>query len=238
MSTILAAGIIFISFVINAFAGFGGGIVAVPLLALLFPLRTLSPLVNLLGFTSNLFLIKTFYKNVQYSILAPLVLGNLMGSVIGIHYLLVVQNSVLLKILGVIILLSSVILFLVDKKFVLKPNILVGLIAGFLSGLLSALFSVGGPPLILYLTSIIKDKTQLRTTSLAFFFINGIMQVILIFINKLATKEVLTLFLIFFPILIFANWIGHKIHLKASEEVFRKFVFVILIFSGIILLIK
>jgi uncharacterized membrane protein YfcA len=238
MSIFLAVVIIFISFVINAFAGFGGGIVAVPFLALLFPLRTLSPLINLLGFTSNLFLIKTFYKTIHYSLLIPLVIGNLVGSIIGIHYLLNVQNSILLKILGVVILASSVIFYLIDKRFTLKPNLFVGLIAGCLSGLLSSLFSVGGPPIILYLTSIIKDKTQLRTTSLAFFFINGIMQVILIFTNKLATKEVLTLFLIFLPILIFANWIGHRIHHKTSEELFRKLVFAILLFSGIILLIK
>lgn len=238
MTIVLSAVILFMAFIINAFAGFGGGIIAIPFLALLFQLRVLSPFNNLLGFTSNLFLIKTYYKNVNYAILLPIIIGNLIGSIIGIHYLLAVQNDTLLKILGIIILFSSIFLFLADKKIIIKPNVLIGLISGIISGALSALFSVGGPPLLLYLTSIIKDKTQLRATSLGFFLINGIMQVILIFINRLATQEVITLFILFIPVLLLGNWIGNKIHLKTSEIIFRRIVFAILILSGCILLIK
>lgn len=238
MTFLLAGIILFLSFVINAFAGFGGGIVAVPLLALLFPLRVLSPLVNLFGFTSNLILIKTFYKSINYVLLIPLVIGNLIGSIIGIHFLLTTQNTLLLKVLGVVILISSVILYAADKRFTVKPNNVIGFIIGFISGLLSALFSVGGPPLILYLTRIIKDKTQLRNTSLAFFLINGVMQVILIFMNNLATHYVLILFLIFLPVLLLGSWIGHKIHFKVTDVFFRRSVFAILIISGLVLLIK
>ncbi len=153
----------------NAFAGFGGGLLAVPLLALLYPLKTVAPFTNLLGFSANVLLVKTYYKNIQYKILIPLLIGNLLGSLVGIHFLIIAQNVILLKLLGVIITLSSVTLFITDKKVVFKPNYLIGFIIGSVSGVLSALFAVGGPPLIIYLSSIFKDKAGLRATSLLFF---------------------------------------------------------------------
>ncbi|HEV2339432.1 MAG TPA: sulfite exporter TauE/SafE family protein [Patescibacteria group bacterium] len=235
---LISAVIIFLAFIVNAFAGFGGGIVAVPLLVLLYPLTTISPFVNLLGFSSNALLIKTFYKNIQYWVLIPLILGNLVGGIIGVHFLVLDSNIVLVKILGIVIPVSSVIIFFVDKKISILPNILLGFITGILSGILSAIFAVGGAPIILYLSSVFKDKNLFRSTSLIFFLFNGVIQIPLFAIHGLITRQVLFLFVICFPVLILSNWLGHKLHIKSSEEIFRKVVFIILILSGILLILK
>lgn len=238
MTVGITAVIVFFAFLVNAFAGFGGGLLAVPLLALLFPLRTVAPFTNLLGFTANVVLIRTYYKNIQYKVLIPLLIGNLLGSIIGIHFLLVSQNGILLKLLGIIVIISSLLLFISDRKISLKPNVIVGLVVGMVSGLGSALFALGGPPLILYLASIFKDKTLLRATSLLFFLINGAMQIILIVANGLITPQVSMLFLIGLPILFLSGWLGHTLHVKVSEQVFRRAIFALLIISGIVLLFR
>src|SRR5690348_8413837 len=130
MPIFFTTAIIFIAFILNAFAGFGGGIMAVPFLFFLYPLKIVSPFVNLLGFSGNILLAKTFYKNVQYSILIPLVIGNIIGGLMGVHFLVLASNVILIKILGIVTLLSSFLIFIADKKISLKPNIFIGGIAG------------------------------------------------------------------------------------------------------------
>lgn len=226
------------AFIVNAFAGFGGGLAAVPFLVLLFPLTVVAPLINILGFLSNTMLVKTFHKFINWNVLIPLVVGNAIGSIIGFYFLTSVQNHVLTKILGVIIILAAFNILIVRKNKFYKPNIWIGSGAGILSGVLSSLFATGGPPLVLYLSSVIPDKSTLRATSLAFLLINGIVQVALVVQHKLFSMELFILLLIGFPVLLLANWIGHHLHVRASETVFRRVLFGILVFSGIMLLIK
>ena len=238
MTLIFTEFIIFLAVLLNAFAGFGTGLLMVPILALLYPLKILSPLVNLLVLSSNLLFIKTYHKNIQYKILIPLLVGNFLGGILGVRYLLVAQNSFLLKILSVVILVSSLTMLIVDKKIRLRPHPVMGFLVGTTSGGLSALFATGGPPLILYLSSIFKDKTVFRATSLCYFLLNGLMLTVLNAYYGLLTKEVLTLFIISLPVMLLGSWAGMKWHGKVSEQVFRKVVFGILILAGVILLFK
>jgi len=178
MPIFLTSLIIFCAFILNAFAGFGGGIMAVPFLVFLYPLKFVSPFVNLLGFSGNIVLAKTFYKHVQYGILIPLVIGNIIGGLLGIHFLILASNAILIKVLGIVTITSSLLIFLADRKISLKPNIFIGGVAGVASGMLSAIFASGGAPIILYLSTIFKDKQSFRTTSLAFFLLNGVVFVV------------------------------------------------------------
>lgn len=230
--------IVFIAFILNALAGFGAGVMAVPFLVLLYPLKIVSPLMNLLGFFANIILIKTFYKHLKYQLLLPLIMGNLLGAVAGSYFLVLASNTLLVKILGILTLVSSIIIFAFNGKLTFKPNLFLGLIIGLISGILSAVFAIGGVPIILYLSSILKEKTIFRSACLAFFLINGVMQTFLFAYHGLMTKQVLTLFIFSIPALIIAGWFGHKIHTKIAEATFRKLVFAVLIISGIMLIIK
>jgi uncharacterized membrane protein YfcA len=238
MTLLLTIVIIFSSFIINAFAGFGGGILAVPFLVLLFPLRVTSPFINLLGFSGNILLVKTFYKHIHYRLLIPLVIGNLLGGIIGVHFLVIASNVFLIKLLGIVTLISAIIIFIADKKISFKPNFFIGTIIGLISGILSALFAVGVAPIILYFSGPLKEKDVFRANCLAFFLANAGTQVLLFAIKGLITHQVLLLFLLSLPVILLSIWLGHKIHVKASEKVFRRVVFATLIFSGIVLLIK
>lgn len=230
--------IVFLAFAINAIVGFGGGLLAVPFLALFYPLIIVSPFMNLLGLFSNVILIKAFYKNIQYRLLVPLVIGNLIGASLGSGFLILASNTLLVKLLGITILMSSIFIFTFNGKIQIKANVFLGIIAGLISGFLSAVFAVGAAPIVLYLSAVIKEKSVFRSVSLAFFLINGMMQISLFTLHGLITKQILLLFALSFPIIILASWLGNKLHMKVEEKLFKRIIFATLVFSSALLILK
>lgn len=238
LATIGTLIIIFIAFILNAFAGFGAGIVAVPFLVLFYPLKIVAPFLTVIGLISNIFLINVFRKNINYKLLIPLVIGSFIGGLIGVHFLILTANGILIKILGIVIIISSLALYFFDKKINLRPSRGLSLVLGFLSGMLQIIFGVGGPPIILYVSNVLKDKSAIRAISLAFFLANGVVQVPILAYNKLLIPQVWLLCLFSIPVIFISNYIGHKIHLTVSEKLFQKIVLILLILAGILLLLK
>lgn len=238
MSLVAASVIALFTFSISAVTGFGAGIMAVPILSLFFPLTTVSPFMNLAGFFANAVRFKKNYHDIKFKVILPLFIGNFVGMVLGIYFLTSVPNSYLTKILSVVTVLTAI-TFLLDKNHIrFRPNRIFGVIVGMVSGILAALFATPGPPILLYLSGFMKDRHELRSHLFAYFFLSGFVVVPILFINKLVTREVIMLFLISIPIIILANSIGEKMHLRMSETVFRRIIAVILIASSIQLFLR
>lgn len=229
--------IIFVAFFLNALTGFGGGLLSVPFLALVFPLTLISPLVNVLGLAQNTFLIRSVKKDVPYAVLIPLVIGNAIGSLVGVRFLTSTENALLTKLLGGTILTYAVYSFF-KPVFSFRPNRIASSVVGAISGLLSATYAVGGPPLVMYLSGVLHDKSELRATMIAFFFVNGLTQVPMLALSGVITPQVLLIASISLPILFVAAKLGNRVHLGISDEVNRKVISAVLAVAGILLLLR
>ncbi len=82
-----AVAVILLAYFIRGIAGFGSGLIAVPLLALFLPLTFVVPLILLLDFTASLVMGGLDLKRVQWREVGMLIPFSLMGVIVGTQLL-------------------------------------------------------------------------------------------------------------------------------------------------------
>ena len=146
------------AYFIRGITGFGSGLISVPLLALSYPLTFAIPLILALDFTASIALGGINRKQTEWSEIKVLLPAGLIGGIIGIVALLKLPPTPVLVALGVFTMF-----FGFRNVFGLQP---VGQIhkgwaipAGFAGGATGALFGVGSPPYVMYLSRRLSDKS-------------------------------------------------------------------------------
>jgi len=106
------------------------------------------------------------------------------------------------------------------------------------AGIVHGIFVSGGPLLVSYLTKVLKDKEQFRSTiSTVWIILNGI-----IFVSDISTgmwtASLWKTGLITVPFLFLGMFIGAKLYKIMSQHLFMLITYVLLFISGIMLLLK
>lgn len=161
---------------VRGVAGFGSGLIAVPLLALLWPLTFVVPLVLLLDFTASLLVGGAARRRLDWREIAMLLPTSLTGVVAGTVLLVSLPRQPLLVVLGLFVIafgLRSLLRLHGDRPV----SRLWALPAGLLGGTVSALFGTGGPPYVIYLSHRIRDLPRLQATFAGLFMIEGVTRI-------------------------------------------------------------
>jgi uncharacterized membrane protein YfcA len=233
----LAGCIIFFAFFIRSLTGFGGALISVPLLALLFDLKFAVPFEAIFDIGISLILIGSVYRQINKTTLVPLLLGAMIGTAIGSAMLNLMADGVLKHLLGV-----SIILFALNllRRPADSNRPLAGYwggLAGGIGGFFGGLFGTSGPPFVIYLSYKIKSKDTLRASLIGLFAFDGLWRFGLFAYTGLITREMMTLALLFTPALCLGAMLGNHIHTRIDEARFRQLVAGILVISGSLLLI-
>ncbi|MEO7056050.1 MAG: sulfite exporter TauE/SafE family protein [Caldimonas sp.] len=162
--TLLAAGaIVMLGYVVFGLTGFGAGIVALPLLAQIFPLRFAVPMMLVFDLCAGLLLGVGNRRHLDKTELLRLVPWLVAGMAVGWTLLVHVDERWLLLGLGVFVtgysvwsLLSRVPASLVSPRWAVP--------AGLVGGAFTALYGTGGPIYTIYLARRLLDKSMLRAT--------------------------------------------------------------------------
>ena len=239
--------VILLSNIIHGITGFAGTVLAMPFSLMLVGYATAKPVLNYLGLVAGIYVFVGNREHVNWKELKKIVLvmaaGILCGTFIKSLFIGTAREQILYKALGIFIIFLSVQgLYKQLKPGASAPaeakasplhNLLL-----VLAGLVHGIFVSGGPLLIGYLTSRVKDKVTFRSTiSTCWVFLNGLI---------LATELVggqwsLTLArdaLIATPFMLVGMFLGGKLCAKMSQQLFLKLTYVLLFISGFSLLIK
>lgn len=227
--------IILVASVIQTSTGFGFSILATPFLLLLFePIEAIQ--INLiLSLLISSALIMKIKKDIDFEILRRLLIGSVVGIPIGILILLFVEINQLKLAVSIIILVLTVLLIL---KFRIRQKNERDFLVGGLSGSFTSSIGMPGPPLLLYFSGTDTQKEKLRGTTLAFYlfiyFVSLITQIIFVGTNK--TIWVSSLWAL--PVVLLGLYVGQLLFKKINQNLFRKFTYLILLFTGVFLLIE
>lgn len=104
------------------------------------------------------------------------------------------------------------------------------------SGITSTLVHAGGPPLIIYFTTIGLSQTQFLATAAAFFAMMNIVKLIGVVALGLLTLDTVLIALAFLPLAFLGNWLGVKINQHLDKQLFLKVMNYLLLMLGIWLL--
>jgi len=233
------AGVLFGAYFIRGISGFGSGLVAVPLLALKFPLTFVVPVILLMDFTASLVLGGFNRTQVAWPELRRLLLPGILGVVAGTFLLVSLPQKPMLIALGSFIAAYALrnLIFLGRKPRPVHPAW--AWPAGLTGGTVSALFGTGGPPYVIYLSHRLFDKGTLRATFSGLFLIEGASRILMfILTGLLLSGAILKAWLMAMPVALVALWAGSHVHSRMSNDQMLRLISLILLASGGALWVK
>lgn len=233
----LAALIVITAYTFRGVAGFGSGLIAIPLLVLILPISVVVPMMVLLDYTASLSHSIKHRQATQWRIIWPLLPFTVIGVLLALFLFKTVDTHLLVKSLGVFILL-----FALYSLFAPKPRYQAGKLwavpAGTLGGLVGTLFGTGGPLYVIYLQLRHLNKTTFRATVATIFMIDGGIRVVGFLLSGFFTRETLLLSVSALPLMVLAMYVGEHIHTNISQPTFERAIGVLLLGSGVALLMK
>ena len=239
IAILLVALIIFVTSLGSAAFGFGGGIVAIPLLTLVIGVRDAVTLEMIFGAFSWLMLVNS-YKYINWKIALAMTPGLLIGTVMGT--LLVPRVSVTFLEL---FLASSILVFLAKILFFDRLNL--GFVAGsklqsssvgLAGGLIQGLIGTSGPLLAMYLSVATPRKNEFRATLIYLLFVVSLIRVCTSISQGLVTTHLLKTALIISPLVLIAMIGGYYLQYKMSDRYYRIGVCTLLLVSAIGLILQ
>ncbi|MET0051853.1 MAG: sulfite exporter TauE/SafE family protein, partial [Candidatus Thiodiazotropha sp.] len=225
------------AYIVRGIAGFGSGLIAIPLLALIMPLSIAVPMIVLLDYVASASHGLSNRKAIQWRDLLPLLPFSLLGVVLALYLFQSLDTQVLIRGLGIFLLLFAVYsLFSFTPKS--QPSILWAIPGGILGGLIGTLFGTGGPFYVIYLKLRGLQKNSFRATFAAIFLLDGLGRISGYLITGFFDLNQILLTALALPLMAVGMYVGGQIHTNLSQQTFQRGISVLLIFSGLSLLFK
>ncbi|MBM7615684.1 sulfite exporter TauE/SafE family protein [Alkaliphilus hydrothermalis] len=225
--------IIFISAMTQGITSFGFSLVSLPLLGIFLPLKIVVPVLVIYSLVLNTMILYHIKDHIDIKKIAILVTAGLIGTPFGAYLLKVTDETVLKIFVGVLLTFTAIINYY-GIKIKVKNEKLSFIPVGLVSGLLNGSVSLGGPPVVLFLTNQSVEKMKFRANLTSYFWILNIITVPTYFFGGLITKDVVTYTAYLFPGLIIGTLTGIKLGNKVDEELFRKLTLVLIMVMGIL----
>lgn len=230
------ATILFLAYMVRGIAGFGSALIAVPMLALRFPLALVVPMVVTLDYLGSASQGFNNRDRIAWRDLWPLIPSTAVGTACALMLFGTVEGTVLTTVLGGFVIAFAVYQLLPTPD--MKMSRLVSVPCGFLGGLLGTLFGTGGPFYVMYLNFRGLDKVALRATFASYFIMDGSLRLAGYTGAGLFDRDALFFLAAAIPVAALGLWLGGKVHLNLKQETYRRFISLILIGSGVGLLVK
>lgn len=241
---LLVVGIVFLGSLMRAVFGFGDSIVSMPLLALLpINLSTSIALVGLGGFTVAVLTVLSGWKNVDRPVLKQLSIGTLVGIPVGLLLVKFAPNTVITYILGIFLIAYGMYSLVKNKIGQSKPRLWLNkpvwsLPFGFAAGMFGSAYNMNGVPIVVYGTMREWKPEVFRETLQAHFLISSSLIIIGQFMGGFWSKELLVLYGFSLPAIGIAILLGKFIYGRIPTYKFERYVFILVILLGIMLLIN
>lgn len=231
-----SAAVLFVAYVVRGIAGFGSGLISVPLLALFFPLPVVVPIIVLLDYVGSASQGLRNRKLIAWREQLPLIPFTLVGVGVGLSLLQSLNSATLAQALAVFIIVYAVYQLLPFPE--LRGSRLFAVPGGALGGLIGTVFGAGGPFYIIYLGLRGLDKSALRATFAANFLIDGGIRLTGYAAFGFFDRTALFYIAAALPIVALALFLGGRVHSSLSPAVFTRLISVLLLVSGVALLLK
>ena len=229
--------VILLSSVFRAIFGFGDALIAMPLLVLLIPVTTATPLIAIISLIIAVSIIYKDWKLINLGKVKYLIIYTILGIPLGLLYLDKANESMVKIVLGIMLILFSLFQLFSKGVFKLKTEKLSWLF-GFISGVLGGAYNTNGPPIIIYGSLRDWEPKEFRAILQSVFIPTNMFIVAGHGIAGFWSSEVFELLLYCSPIILFSVLIGNKIHSKIPQKNFDSIVYLSLIAISVFLIVN
>lgn len=223
--------IVLAAYIIFGISGFGSTLVAIPLLAHLFPIKFVIPLVVLLDFIATIRQAVKLRGGVYKHELLPLLPFMLAGMGAGVFLLIRLPAEIVLLCLGVFV-LGYGIYYALRHDSVFRLARWTAAPIGLFAGTTSALFGVGGPLYVMYLTGRGATPDHIRATMPVIFSFTTVGRIALFAATGLFSEGVLLTAAALLPVMVIGLYAGNRLHLNLSRDNAVRIIGGLLVVSG------
>ncbi|MEO5342882.1 MAG: sulfite exporter TauE/SafE family protein [Gammaproteobacteria bacterium SHHR-1] len=232
-----AAAIVALAYFVRGITGFGSGLIAIPLLALMLPLPLVVPLIGLLDYIASAAHGVKHREAIVWRELLPLLPFTLIGVGLALYLFKTLDAVLLSRVLGGFVLLYAL-YSLLGREPSGQGSRLWSPLAGGLGGLVGTLFGTGGPFYVIYLHFRGLHKSAFRATIATIFLLDGASRIIGYSLSGLYNRDSLLGVLIGLPLMLLTLWLGGRVHVNLSQQTFRKAIGILLIGAGLALILR
>jgi len=219
--------------------GFGMGIFAMLFLPYFMPSHGAAVAVmGMIGSVGALYNAVRHRRDIQLKIMLPLVCAAMAVIPLAVHLSGTLPQSVIKRLLGVVLVGLSVYFLFFSKRVHLKPTVSNGILAGLLAGLLNGMFNTGGPPAVLYLIHATADNAVYFATIQAFFAATNVFSTVTRAVSGMLTMQILGLSAVAAVGWWSGNALGAKIFNRLDGDRLKKLIYMGMIVSGVLMIVQ
>jgi len=235
---ILVALVVFVGYTIFGATGFGASPITIPVLAHVLPLTFVLSLAALLDLSSGLALGFHTRKQADTRELLALLPFTLVGLTLGVTLLVKLPRNATVLALGVFVCVYALHVILRRGPARRLSRLWVAP-AGVLGGIIGALFGMGGPPYVVYITGRVPDPAVQRATISQMVIVNvGLRVVAFAFAGLLLSRALWIAVVLLLPVAGAGLWVGNRMHLSLSPAMTARVIGVALLVTGGALIVR
>ena len=219
---------------IQSTTGFGFGIFSMIFLPYILIATEANAVASTLSMCTSATVVAATWRRMNWkNIIFPFI-GCVAATYLAVDFIKSQDNTVLMLLLGIALLVLSVYFYFFSDKMKIKPTWYAGLIAGVLSGILEGMFAIGGPPAVIYFMQSEEDSDHYLATVSGYFVLLGMVSVSSKAISGFYTTNVLFALLVGAVGMVCGSLIGKKTRDKANPKMIKKAVYAVMAVSGVV----
>lgn len=223
--------IIFATSVVQAVAGFGFALLAVPLMVVVIDLQSAVIISSFVGTLSNMLQSWQLRRNINRNMTKRFLLATAVGSPVGLLLFVYANQSALKIVLGLSILFG---VFVLSRGLELQHvSSWLDWIMGILSGVLLMATSTNGPPLVFVLQARKIDPVTFRATLNMVFLVSGAFGLVMFGLAGEVIRSDVNVAAFAIPAMVIGVSAGVVIRKYVQQELFKKIVLILLTIGGL-----
>lgn len=230
--TLAALAVVLVAGAVRGFAGFGTGLIYMPVAAMLFGPRTAAATLLLYDLPAVIPHTIRLLPLANLRDVLPLAVGAALLTPVGALALgsldpVTVRWVISLSVLAAVGLIAS------GWRFGREPGRAVAVGVGAASGFLNGLAQIGGPPVILFWLSRATAPVTIRASASLFFLIGTTVTIASYLFAGFFDRRILLLALLMAPVFAIGLWVGSFGFRFASEQIYRRAAFLLITLSAL-----
>ncbi|MCW5604976.1 MAG: sulfite exporter TauE/SafE family protein [Burkholderiales bacterium] len=239
---VFCALVVMLAFAVRGGAGFGGGAIAVPLLALVLPLQVVVSAVAVLNMLSSVGHGVRDWRGIVWREILRLIPYTLLGVGIGLYLLAKLDPKPLSRALGIFVVLYALYSMTVAGRALAVSARWRGWLCaatGTSAGFIGTLFGgAAGPLYVVYLNALKFDRDAFRVTITTIMLFQGLARITGYAGLGFYNAATLTLLAAALPVMLIGSWFGMRIVQRFDQARFSFAVGCVLMVSGFALIFK
>ncbi len=212
--------------------GFGFGIFAMIFLPYVLEYTEANVLSSMLSALTSATVVAATWKKISWRNMVFPLIGCLFATYAAVAFIKSQESRFLTLLLGVALLLLSVYFFFFSDKIKIKPTWYAGLIAGVISGVMGGMFSIGGPPVVIYFLQSEENSDHYLATISGYFVLSGLISIVTKAASGFITSSVWLSLLVGIVGMLVGSLAGKATRDKIDPKMIKKAVYAVMAVSG------